>query len=444
MKTVLELIEQNNYPGIKVYLAEMNVVDIAEIFEEIPSLEVVKLFRLLPKDKAADVFAYLSADRQQVIIEALTDKEISKIINDLFSDDAADFIEEMPASVVKRVLKNASVETRNAINHLLQYPEDSAGSIMTIEFVELKENHTVEEAFQVLRKTAVDKETIYTCYVISPERKLRGVVEVKDLLLAKPDALVSDIMRKTVKFAYTTDDQEQLANDFRRYDLLAMPVVDLEERLVGIVTIDDAVEILEEENTEDFEKMAALAPSDEPYMKTKTFSLAKNRIIWLLVLMLSATLTGIIISNFEAAIVAVPALVAFIPMLMDTGGNAGAQVSTLVIRGMALEEIYPNNIFKVLWKEIRVSVVVGFALAVVNFARIMIMYEDAFRLALVVSLTLYATVIIAKSVGSILPMIAKLIKVDPALMAAPIITTIVDASALVVYFVVAQLFLSNI
>lgn len=437
MKTVLEFIEQKNYHGIKEYLQQMNVVDIADIFEEIPSVEVVKIFRLLSKDKAADVFSYLSSERQQYIVETLTDKEIGKIIDELFSDDAADFIEEMPASVVTRVLKNVSAETRNAINHLLQYPEDSVGSIMTIEYVELKENCTVEEAFNVIRKTALDKETIYTCYVINTERKLIGVVEVKDLLLTSSSTMIKDIMRKTIIFAHTSDDQEHLAKEFKRYGLLAMPVVDNEERLVGIVTIDDAVTILEEENTEDFEKMAALTPSDEPYMKTKTFTLAKNRIIWLLVLMLSATLTGTIIDGFQSSIAALPLLVAFIPMLMDTGGNAGSQVSTLVIRGMALDEIAPRSIFKVLWKELRVSIIVGFVLALINFIRVWLMYS--IQLALVVSLTLYFTVIIAKTFGAILPIVAKSIKLDPALMAAPIITTIVDASTLVVYFLVAKM-----
>jgi magnesium transporter len=439
MERILNFIEQKDYHAIKEYMKEIDIVDIAEIFEELPEIEVIKLFRLLNKDKAAEVFAYLSADKQQIIVEAITDSEIAKIIDELFLDDAVDFIEEMPANVVTRVLKSVSPKTRNLINHFLQYPEDSAGSIMTIEYVELKETFTVKDAFDYIRKTGAEKETIYTCYVIGSNRKLQGVVEVKHLLLAEPTDMIKDIMKKVVAYAHTTDDQESLASEFKRYGLLAMPVVDKEERLVGIITIDDIVDIIEEENTEDFQKMAALAPSDEPYLKTGTFELAKHRIVWLLVLMLSATVTGIIISGFEDAILIVPALVAFIPMLMDTGGNAGAQVSTLVIRGMALQEIETSNLFQVLWKEIKVSVVVGFALALVNFIRIWIMYDMS--LAIVVSITLYFTVIIAKSVGSILPMIAKLIKLDPALMAAPIITTIVDASALVVYFLVAKMFL---
>jgi magnesium transporter len=439
MEKILNYIEEKNYHAIKDYLTEIDIVDISDIFEELPEIEVVKLFRLLHKNKAAEVFAYLSPEKQQIIVEAITDTEISKIMNELFLDDAVDFIEEMPANVVTRVLKNVSTKTRNLINHFLQYPEDSAGSIMTIEYVELKESLSVKEAFDYIRKTGEDKETIYTCYVIGNDRKLVGVVEVKSLLLANPTDLIKDIMKKVVKFAYTTDDQEKLVTDFRRYGLLAMPVVDKEERLVGIVTIDDAVDILEEENTEDFQKMAALAPSDEPYLKTGTFNLAKNRIVWLLVLMLSATVTGFIISGFENAIILVPALVAFIPMLMDTGGNAGAQVSTLVIRGMALHEIETKNFFLVLWKELKVSIVVGFVLALVNFIRIWVMYDMS--LALVVSITLYFTVIIAKTFGSILPIIAKIVKLDPALMASPIITTIVDASALIVYFLVAKIFL---
>jgi len=438
MEKIKEYIEQKNYHAIKEYLFEVDIVDIAHIFEELPEVETIKLFRLLNKDKAAEVFAYLSPERQQLIIEAITDTEIGKIINDLFLDDAVDFIEEMPANVVTRVLKNVSITTRNLINHFLQYPEDSAGSIMTIEYVELKEHFTVKQAFDYIRKTGEDKETIYTCYVIGSDRKLSGVVEVKNLLLANPEDEIRNVMKRPVKVAHTMDDQEHLINDFRKYGLLAMPVVDKEERLVGIVTVDDIITVLQEEITEDFEKMAALAPSDEPYLKAGVFHLAKNRFVWLLVLMLSATITGVIITEFEDAILIVPSLVAFIPMLMGTGGNAGAQVSTLIIRGMALNEIKAKNVANVLWKELRVSILVGLGLSLVNFARIWIMYD--LRLAFVVSAALFATVVIAKTVGSILPMFAKAIKLDPALMAAPLITTIVDASSLIVYFLVAMLF----
>jgi magnesium transporter len=423
---------------LKALLPQMNTADIAEVFEELSKEKAVQIFRMLPKSIAADVFSYIDADGQQVIIEALTDSEIGEIINSLFADDAVDFIEEMPAAVVKRVLQNVNPEKRRVINQLLRYPEDSAGSIMTTEYIDLLEDATVREAFDAIRATGLNRETIYTCYVIRRDRMLVGVVSAKTLMLAKPRERIGDIMDTKLVFAQTTDDQEKVAGLFKKYDLLAMPVVDTEQRLVGIITVDDIVEVIEEENTEDFEKMNALTPSDEPYLKTSIVKLARNRMVWLLVLMLSATITGGIISGFEDALVILPALVAFIPMLMDTGGNAGAQSSALIIRGMALGEIRLTDILRVLWREIRIAALCGAALGAVNFVRIYFMSGKNAVLALTVTLSLFATVLTAKSVGCILPMFAKILRVDPAIMAAPLITTIVDGASLIIYFSIAK------
>ena len=426
-----------DFATLKESLKNSNPVDIAEGLEELDDQQAIKYFRMLPKDTAAEVFAYLSSNTQQNIVNAIKDYEISRIIDELFIDDAVDFIEEMPAGVVKRVLNNLPKEKRDIINHFLKYPEGSAGSIMTIEYVDLKEHLTVSEAFDRIRRDGVDKETIYTCYVIDSERRLLGAVTVKTLLLSSLSDKIGDIMQREVIFANTSEDKEGIANDFRKYGLLAMPVVDNESRLVGIVTVDDVLEVQEEEATEDFEIMAALSPSDEPYMKSSIWNLSKNRILWLLLLMLTATITGSIIGGFEDALAVMPVLVTFIPMLMDTGGNAGSQSSTLVIRGIALEEIEPSDILKVWWKELRVSVICGGALALVNFIRILIMNRSS-SIALSVSLALYATVILSKSVGCLLPLFAKRLKLDPAVMAAPIITTIVDAGALLVFFGIAK------
>ncbi|MDR2784831.1 MAG: magnesium transporter, partial [Treponema sp.] len=373
---------------LKALLPQMNTADIAEVFEELNREKAIQIFRMLPKSIAADVFSYTDADEQQIIIEALTDSEIGEIINSLFADDAVDFIEEMPANVVKRVLQNVNPEKRTVINQLLRYPEDSAGSIMTTEYVDLLEDVTVREAFDAIRATGLNRETIYTCYVIQRDRILVGVVSAKTLMLAKPHERIGDIMDTKLVFAQTTDDQEKVAGLFKKYGLLAMPVVDTEQRLVGIITVDDIVNVIEEENTEDFEKMNALAPSDEPYLKTSILKLARNRIVWLLVLMLSATITGGVISGFEDALAILPALVAFIPMLMDTGGNAGSQSSTLVIRGMALGEIRLRDILRVLWREIRIAALCGIALGVVNFIRIYFMNGKNAVLALTVTLSL--------------------------------------------------------
>ncbi|MCL2294694.1 MAG: magnesium transporter [Spirochaetes bacterium] len=422
----------------KQLIESMNIVDIAAALELMNKVTAIETFRMMPKNKAADVFAYLSREMQQHIVESITNPEIKSIINDLFVDDAVDFIEEMPASVVKRVLANAAKSQRELINQLLKYPRDSVGSIMTVEFVDLKASHTVAQAFDYIRKTGVDKETIYTCYVIDSSRKLLGIVSARALLLAEQTQKVSEIMKTSVISANTMDDKETLAPKFSKYDLLAMPVVDNEQRLVGIVTVDDAFDVQEQEATEDFEIMAAMSPSEEPYLKTSIRKLAKNRVFWLLLLMLSATFSGAVISSFEDALTALPVLVAFIPMLMNTGGCAGSQSAVLIIRGMALSEIKISDILAVWWKEIRIAVLCGAALVVVNFLRILIMNNDII-VALTVSLSLYVTVIMAKTVGSLLPMAAKQFRMDPAIMAAPVITTAVDAISLIIYFNLAKI-----
>ncbi|MCL2056696.1 MAG: magnesium transporter [Oscillospiraceae bacterium] len=440
IEIILELMDENpiNRTRLQVITSKMNIVDIADSFEQLSREKAVQLFRLLHKDMAADVFAYIEPDKQQVIVEALTDAEIGKIVEELFADDAVDFIEEMPANVVTRVLRAVSEDKRKIINHLLQYPDDSAGTIMTTEFVDLKENTTVSEAFKYIRSIGVDKETIYTCYVIRYDRTLLGVVSAKKLMLSNPEDRIGDIMNTNLVFGYTTDDQEAVADKFSRYGLISMPIVDKEQRLVGIVTFDDVVQVIEEEATEDFERMAALNPSEEPYLKTSVVTLSKNRIPWLLVLMLSATITGAILESFEHALTVLPALMFFVPMLMDTAGNAGAQTSTLIIRGMAVGEIQIRDVLKVLWREIRVGVLCGLALGVVNLVRVYLMNGQNPLLSLTITLTVIVTVVIAKACGCLLPILAKKIKIDPTVMAAPIITTIADASALILYFWIAR------
>jgi magnesium transporter len=437
-EAILKTFEENPISPSKVHelTLNMNTVDIADVFERLSREKTIQVFRLLPKSRAADVFSYIVPEKQQIIVEALTDAEVGKIMDELFVDDAVDFIEEMPANVVKRVLKSVGEDTRRVINQLLQYPEDSAGSIMTTEYVDLREDATVREAFDVIRSTGVDKETIYTCYVIRRDKLLVGVVSAKALLLAGPQDRVGELMDKNPMFAHTTDDQETVADLFRRYGLLSLPVVDKEQRLVGIVTVDDVVQIIEEEYTEDIEIMGALNPSEEPYLKTKVLRLARNRIVWLMVLMLSATLTSSILAGFEDMLL--PALTIFIPMLMGTGGNAGSQASTLVIRGMAVGEIELRDILRVFWREVRVGLLCALALGLVNYARIYLMHGQDAWLALTVTISLMCTVLIAKTIGCTLPILAKRLKIDPALMAAPIITTLVDAASLTVYFAVAQ------
>ena len=432
------ILNKQNLSQIRQNLLEENPVDIAVLFEDLEGDSVVKVFRLLPKELAAEVFTYMEPDMQQKIVEAITDRELSGIIDELFLDDTVDFIDEMPASVVKRVLKNADPNTRNLINQFLQYKEDSAGSIMTVEFVDLKKQMTVKEAFEYIRKTGVDKETIYTCYVTNKNRKLQGVLSVKDLLLADYEDVVGDIMDTNVISVHTDDDKEEVVNALSKYNFLALPVVDKETRLVGIVTIDDAIDVLQEENTEDIEKMAAITPSDKPYFKTGVFETFVQRVPWLMILMISAAFTGAIISHFEEALGKMVILTSFIPMFMGTGGNAGGQSSVTIIRGISLGEIEFSDLFKAMWKEIRVGVLCGIALAAVNFLKLLIFDRVDLNVSLVVNLTLIATVFFAKVIGCVLPMVAKKLKLDPAVVASPFITTIIDALSLVIYFNIAS------
>lgn len=439
MEKILDYIKAGKPVNARSELLEMNVVDIATLLEDVDRDDLVILFRILPKDTAAEVFSYLTKVDRAHIIESLTDREISGIIDKLFMDDTVDFIEEMPANIVKKVLKNTDDDTRKMINSLLSYPDDSAGSIMTTEFVDIKKEMTVMDAIAHIRKTGVDKETIDTLYVIDSNRKLEGIVPIRKILLSDENLLIEDIMDTNFVYIYTLDDQEDVASMFKKYDYFSMPVTDSENRLVGIITIDDILDIIEEENEEDFAKMNALAPSDEEYLDSSVYSLAKQRIMWLLILMISATFTGIIIRQYESVLSSVVILASFIPMLMDTGGNSGSQSSTLIIRGLALGELEITDYPKILWKEFRVSILVGLVLAFINFLRIYLLERVDFIVSLTVCISLFATVVLAKVVGGMLPLIAKKFKLDPAIMAAPLVTTIVDTFALMVYFSTATL-----
>lgn len=442
MENILSYLENNQLAKLKEVLIEENPVDIAELFEDLPKDQCLKLFRILPKDLAAETFSYLSSEKQQEIVENITDEEIKHIINEMFIDDTVDFIEEMPANIVDKILQNTSPDTRKLINQFLKYPENSAGSVMTVEYVSLKSDMNIGQALNHIKKVGINNETIDICYVIDNQRKLVGFISLKSLIFLDDIIPLVDAMETNVISATTTDDQEVIASLFRKYDLTSMPVVDIEGRLVGIITIDDVVDVIDQENTEDFQKMAAMNPSDEEYLKESVFSLAKHRIVWLLVLMISATATGTIIRRYEEVLQSVVILAAFIPMLMDTGGNAGSQSSTLIIRGIALGEIQLSDIGKILWKEFRVSLIVGVTLATVNFLRIYFIDKAGLTISLVVCASLLFTVIIAKVVGGILPILAKAFKLDPAIMASPLITTIVDACALIVYFALSTHFLN--
>lgn len=433
---IIELLENKRYSNLYQYMEQTNNQDISLLFEELSEEDMVLLFRLLPKDEAADVFSYMEPDLQEKLINCLTDKELKLVVDELFMDDTVDLIEEMPSNVVKRILKTVNKEDRNTINELLKYPSDSAGSIMTTEFVDLKINMTVEKAFEKIKKTGLNKETVYTCYVLDIRREIIGTVDIKDLLLAERDELIKDIMETNVITVNTLDDKEEVAKQFDKYDVMALPVVDKENRLVGIITVDDAIDVLQEENTEDFEIMAAMTPTEDSYFKTSVFKHAKNRILWLLLLMLSATITGAILTHYEEAFAAVPILVSFIPMIMGTGGNCGSQSSTLIIRGMAVDEIGLKDFFRAVWKEIRVALLVGITLAICNGIRVVIQYQNL-QLAIVLGLTLVGTVCLSKMLGCALPMIAKRLKLDPAIMAAPLITTIVDSCSILIYFTIA-------
>ena len=424
---VKELLETKQYTTLRQKIAEMNGADIATVMEELDQGDMLKILRILPKNLAADVFSYMEVESQQFIITSLSEKDAAGIINNLMADDAADLLEEMPANVVKKLLANANPETRRDINDLLQYPEDSAGSIMT-----------VEEAIARIRKIGMDSETINICYVLDAKRKLVGTVALRYLLISPGDAVISDIMHENVIYINTLMDQEEVARQFQKYDFTAMPVVDNEKRLVGIITVDDIVDILQEEATEDMEKMAAIVPSDKPYMKTSVIETWKKRMPWLLLLMISAAFTGSILTTFEDALMAYGVLIAYIPMLMDTGGNAGGQASVTIIRGLSLNEIEFGDALRVVWKEMRVAFLCGTTLAAANFVKLLLFDRVGLMVALVVCLTLIASVMIAKIVGCMLPMLARRIGFDPAVMASPFITTIVDVLSLLVYFQIAM------
>ena len=442
-----ELIEKKDFQQLKELLGSMEPADIAIMLEEVPIDKVPLIFRILPKELAADTFVEMDTDQQEVLIRAFSDEELEQVMSEVFVDDTVDIIEEMPANVVRRILKSVSPERRAKINDIMHYPEDSAGSIMSTEFVDIPENNTVADAFDKIRKTGLNKETIYTCYVIDGNRKLLGLVTVMTLLTSPQTAVISDIMDEDVIFTTTDADKEDVSKLIEKYDLLAVPVVDLEHRLVGIVTVDDAIDVIQEEAEEDFAKMNAITPMEKPYLKTSVFNIWKSRIPWLLLMMVSATFTGMIISSFEDALAAQVVLTAFIPMLMDTGGNSGSQASVTVIRGISLGEIEFRDILRVIWKEIRVSILCGISLAVATFAKIMLinnllLHENvSIPIALVVCITMAMTIIIAKFIGCTLPLLAKKIGFDPAVMASPFITTIVDAVSLLIYFSIAKMLL---
>ncbi|EEY35629.1 magnesium transporter [Pseudoleptotrichia goodfellowii] len=444
MKEIIEtLIKEKKYFEIRKQLNELNTVEISEVINEFEISElVIMIFRLLKKDKASDVFPYLDSEHQEMIIHAATDIETKNIFDELYFDDIVDIIEEMPSDVVKKILKNTDAKDRHLINQLLKYPDNSAGSIMTTEYVDLEKNMKVSEAIEQIRNTGKDKENIYTCYITDEQGKLKGVLSLKELIAKKDDTIIEDIMNRNFISVQTNDDQEAVADMFKKYDLIVMPVTDHENRLLGIITIDDVMDVVEQEVTEDFHKMAGItAPAEETYLKTNVFTMAKQRIGWLAVLMISDTISGNIIQGYEKVLAQSIILTAFIPMLMSTGGNVGSQSSTVVIRALALGEISPKDAFKVLKKEFSISIMVSIVLAILNFIRLITLEKIDLMIALTVSVTLVFTVIVSKIVGALLPLGAKLIKADPAVMATPLITTISDAVTLIIYFKFATLFL---
>ena len=444
-KALLKLLEEKKYATLRDILTTMNPMDVAGLFDGLDEKQIPLMFRLLPKEQAAETFVEMEPEAKELLIRGFSDNELKEVLDELYVDDAADIVEEMPANVVQRILKHADPEMRSSINQILRYPENSAGSIMTTEYVALRPNMTVEESITRIRRQGVDKETIYTCYVIDNDRTLLGLVTVKSLLLCEDDDTpISQIMVTNLISVTTQDDQEEVARMFSMYNFLALPVVDKENRMVGIVTFDDAMDVMQDEATEDMEKMAAMLPSEHPYMRSTPVEIWKNRIPWLLLLMISATLTGLVISHFETALGVLPCLTAFIPMLMDTGGNAGSQACVSIIRGISLNEIEFRDLFRVVWKEIRVAVLCGVCLAAACFAKVMLvdhllMHNESVTstVALVVCISMALTVFMAKLVGSTLPLLAKKIGFDPAVMASPIITTIVDFLSLLVYFAFA-------
>lgn len=441
IEKVFELLSKGNFKELKQLLNESNESDVAECLDELSKEDLAVVFRLLKKDEAVDIFSYMSSDTQEKLVETLSDQEVAAIVSKLYIDDAADLIDELPANLVSKVLQNASPTKRKAINEILKYPEDSAGSIMTVEYVDIKSGLTVKECFDRIRRIGLNKETVYTLYVVDADRRLIGVTTVKELLMRDYDTCINDFMEDNVITVATNEDKEEVAKMFDKYDFLALPVVDNENRLVGIVTVDDAMDVMSEENEEDFEIMAAMTPSEDDYLKESVITQYKNRIVWLLILMLSSIITGKIISNYEITFSAIPLLVSFIPMLMDTGGNCGSQASTMVIRALATDEIEPKDVLKVWWKEARIGVMCGATLGVVNGIRIFIQYHDL-GIAIVIACTLFLTAILAKSLGCFLPMLAKAVKLDPAYMASPLITTITDACSLAIYFNIALMILN--
>lgn len=443
---IFELIENRRFVKLKEILSEMQPADIAEIFEEAKDKEIPVLFRILPKELAAEVFVEFDSDKQKLLVNAFSDNELREVLDELFMDDTVDLIEEMPATVAKRILKHTDANTRRMINQLLAYPDDSAGSIMTTEYIDLKKNMTVDEALDRIRNKGIDTETIYTCYVIDSRRNLLGTVSLRDLILNKKDCIVKDLMDENVIYANTLDDKGEVVALFDRYDMLALPVVDKERRLVGLITVDDAIDVMQEETSEDIEKMAAILPSERTYLKTGVFETFKSRIPWLLFLMISATFTGAIISSFEARLAQCIALVAFIPMLMGTGGNAGSQTSVSVIRALSLGDIEFKDILKVIWKELRVAVIIGIVLGVINFIKLYLVdflwlhtFDTGAEIVemATICLTLIFVIIVAKLLGAVLPIVAKKLGLDPAVMASPLVTTILDAVSLLIYFGIA-------
>ena len=439
---ILELLNEKNYVKIKSIVKDLYPADLASLLETLSPRNITLLFRLLPKELAAETFTFMDSDTQMHLISGFSDKELREILDEIFVDDTVDIIEEMLANVVSSMLKNTDAETRKQINAILDYPTDSAGSVMTTEYVYLHKNMTTKEALDWIRKVGVVKETIYTCY-ITESRKLIGFVTILDLVTADEDATIESIMDSNVKFVYTHEDREDVAKKFSKYDFLAMPVVDNEERMVGIITFDDVLDVIAEENEEDFSKMAAMQPIEDSYFKTSVFTHAKKRIGWLLVLMLSATITGNLLTKYEEAFQAIPILVSFIPMLMSTGGNCGSQSSTTVIRGLATGEIQFKDFFKAVFKEFRISLIISVILAVTNGLRIFIFYKNL-QLSIVITLSIIGTVIIAEFIGCALPLIAKKVKLDPAIMATPLISTIVDTCSMLIYFQFATMIFSEL
>ena len=440
-QTIIKLAEAKKYASLRDFLATLNPADIAEAFGQLSEQALPLVFRLLPKELAAETFVEMEPDQQAILIRGFSDLELKAVVEELYVDDAVSLVEEMPANVVSRILAQADPDTRKMINEILQYPEDSAGSVMTTEFVELQGSMTAGEAIDHIRKVGVDKETINTCYITGRTHKLKGVVSIRSLILAAPETPCSALMSPSVVSVNTLEDQEAVAQMFAKYDFNALPVVDGDDRLLGIVTVDDAMDILEAETTEDMEKMAAITPSDRPYLATGVFSIWRNRIPWLLLLMISASLTGMVITRFENSLVACSALLAYIPMLMDAGGNSGSQTSVTVIRGLSLQELEFGDLFRVMWKEFRVSILCGVTMSAVTFLKILLLDRETLLVALSAALALLFTVMVAKLVGCMFPMLAKKVGFDPAVMASPFITTIVDVLSLLIYFLLASMLL---